>query len=86
MPQCWYFQNMNHVTHINFNICPNILYVDANADAYTDAEARGIAIALLQSSAGALKTSDSIVSLILKGKFNHHLYIITIFIIKLVIF
>ena len=31
----------------DFNICPNILYGDANADAAADTDAEGIAIALL---------------------------------------
>ena len=42
----------------DFNICPNILHVDEDMDAYADADtgAGGIAIALLHLSAGALKT------------------------------
>ena len=41
---------------LTFAICPNILHADADANA--DAEAGGIAIALLHKSAGALTKSE----------------------------
>ena len=38
-------KNTERLKFHDFNICPNILHVDADTDA--DADARGIAIALL---------------------------------------
>ena len=46
-------KNKKRLKFQDFNICLNILHVDTVA--HTDADARGIAIALLHLSAGTLK-------------------------------
>ena len=68
-------KNTERLKFQDFNICPNILHVDADVDASTDADASmdadagGIAIALLHLSAGALKRKKKCPCLILKFSF-----------------
>ena len=53
-------KNTERLKFQGFNICPNILHVDADADTDADADVGGIAIALLYLSAGTHKIVSSL--------------------------